>query len=310
MSNRRCPTCGEEYSDTYRTCPFCEEEAAIQRGHPPRRRGGHRVETRKQVNSGAGGIMLLLCAVIIIGVVGYVAFGDNVADAVGIRTDPDPIGTHVNQPPSTPDDSNDAPDTPDTTPDDTTPEGPAVTDPGSDTNVSDEPPAPPTEPVPLALNQTNITIRVGDKGRLDFTGGTGEVSWTSSNDQIASVEGGTITGLAGGTVTITAASGEETATCQVKVEGDAWVNPNPSSYQLSKSDFTLNSSEKSWQLKIKRDDGKWEIMGAAEGVVWSSANTSVATISDTGLVTRAGKGMTTITATVDGVTMECIVRMS
>ena len=34
MSNRRCPKCGEEYSDTYRSCPFCEEEAAIRRGRP------------------------------------------------------------------------------------------------------------------------------------------------------------------------------------------------------------------------------------------------------------------------------------
>ena len=305
MSNRRCPNCGEEYSDTYRICPFCEEEAAIKRGHPPRRRGGHRAETRKQTNSGAGGVMLLLCAVIIIGVLGYVVFGDDVADAVGIRTDSDPIssGTQVDPPPSTPGG-------PDTTPDDTAPEGPAVTDPGPDTNTPDDLPAQPTDPVPLTLNQTNITIRVGDKGRLDFTGGTGEVSWTSSNDQIATVEGGTITGLAGGTVTITAVSGEETATCQVKVEGDAWVDPNPSSYQLSKSDFTLSSSENSWQLKIKKDNGKWEIMGAAEGVVWASANTSVATISDTGLVTKTGKGMTTVTATVNGVTMECIVRMS
>ena len=32
MNNRQCPKCGEEYSDTYRTCPFCEEEAAIRRG--------------------------------------------------------------------------------------------------------------------------------------------------------------------------------------------------------------------------------------------------------------------------------------
>ena len=47
MSNRHCPTCGEEYSDTYRTCPFCEEEAAIRRGKPLRRRGGKRVEKRQ-----------------------------------------------------------------------------------------------------------------------------------------------------------------------------------------------------------------------------------------------------------------------
>lgn len=294
MSNRRCPTCGEEYSDTYRTCPFCEEEAAIKRGHPPRRRGGRRTEKRQPSSGGAGGVMLLICAVIIIGVVGYVFFGDNVADAVGIRSDPQPSASQADPPPAQ---------------DPVTPEDDAhANEPAPDS--SSEPPAPSVEPVPLALNQSNITIRVGDKGRLDFTGGTGEVTWTSSNDQIASVEGGTITGIAGGAVTITAASGEETATCQVKVEGDPWVNPNASSYRLSKEDFTLSSGEDSWQLKIKRDSGEWEILGAADGVTWASANTSVATISETGLVSRAGKGMTTISATVDGVTMECIVRMS
>ncbi len=90
MSNRRCPTCGEEYSDTYRSCPFCEEEEAIKRGRPPRRQGGHRTEQRKVSNGGAGGVMLLLCAVVIIGVLAYVFFGEDVADAVGIRTDPQP----------------------------------------------------------------------------------------------------------------------------------------------------------------------------------------------------------------------------
>ncbi len=100
MSNRHCPACGEDYSDTYRSCPFCEEEAAIKRGHPPRRRGGRRTEKRKQTNSGAGGVMLLLCALIIVGVVGYVFFGDDVADAVGIRTDPKPDADQVEPPPA------------------------------------------------------------------------------------------------------------------------------------------------------------------------------------------------------------------
>ena len=26
MAMKRCPVCGERYSDTYRHCPFCEEE--------------------------------------------------------------------------------------------------------------------------------------------------------------------------------------------------------------------------------------------------------------------------------------------
>ena len=38
MGNRVCPQCGQEYSDTYRKCPFCEEEEAEKRGKPLRRR--------------------------------------------------------------------------------------------------------------------------------------------------------------------------------------------------------------------------------------------------------------------------------
>lgn len=291
MSNRRCPACGEEYSDTYRTCPFCEEEAAIKRGHPPRRRGGRRTEKRKPGSGGAGGVMLLLCVLIIAGVVAYVFFGDNVADAVGIRTDPKPNAGETD-PASSP-----AP----SAPEDTAPGGdePAVTDPAPDT--SSQPPAPPADPVPLALNQSKITIRVGDKGRLDFTGGTGEVTWTSSNDQIASVEGGTITGLAGGTVTITAASGEETAACEVKVEGEPWVNPNVdvSNIRLNKDDFTFGKDEVSPKLKVKGTDSP---------VTWASNNTDVATVDGDGVVKWVGKGTTTVTATVDGITLECIVR--
>lgn len=52
------------------------------------------------------------------------------------------------------------------------------------------------------------------------------------------MEGGAVTGKAGGTVTITASSGEESVTCQVKVEGEPWVNPNASSFKLSKEDFS------------------------------------------------------------------------
>lgn len=32
MAMKRCPICGEKYSDTYKSCPFCEEEEALQSG--------------------------------------------------------------------------------------------------------------------------------------------------------------------------------------------------------------------------------------------------------------------------------------
>ena len=69
MATHRCPKCGEEYSDTYRSCPFCEEEDAIKHGRPLRRRGGRRLEKRPSGSGGAGGIMLLLMCVIILCVV-------------------------------------------------------------------------------------------------------------------------------------------------------------------------------------------------------------------------------------------------
>lgn len=306
MSNRHCPKCGEDYSDTYRTCPFCEEEAAIKRGKPLRRRSGKRVEKRQRGGSGgAGGVLLLLTGVIILGVVGYVFFGEQVADAMGIRTD---AGQEDLQEPPVPDGSGGEPDgagepaIPDGP--DGEPDGagePAVTPPEGDAPDSGGAEPAPSEPDPepagpLALSQSSISIPAGETALLTASGGSGEVSWSTSNENIATVEGGSVTGKAGGTVTITAAAGEETAECRVTITGDPWVST--ANLSLNKTDFTFGSSEKV-TLKVKGTDSP---------VTWSSANTGVATVSDGGVVQWAGKGTTTVTASVDGQTLECIVR--
>ena len=266
MSNRRCPKCGEEYSDTYRTCPFCEEEKAIRQGHPPHRQGGKRLEKqRAKGGGGAGGVLLLLTVVIIAGALAYVFFGDRIADTMGIRSDPAELGF-------TNDDETDTP------PEDVTP--PADTQPVS----------------ALVMSQPAMTLAAGETALLTTSGGAGEVSWSSSNENIATLEGGSVTGKAGGTVTITAAAGEESAACTVTITGDPWVSS--AKLSLNKTDFTFGSSE-TLQLKVKGTDSP---------AVWSSANTAVATVSESGLVKWAGKGTTTVTATVDGQTLECIVR--
>ena len=149
------------------------------------------------------------------------------------------------------------------------------------------------------LSQPAFTIRAGETARLTASGGSGAVSWTSSNPGIATVDSGAVTGVAGGTVTITAASGEETAVCQVTVEGDPWVNPNAANIRLNKTDFTLYAKDPDVTMKVKGTDSP---------VVWASGNTGVVTIDANGVVKWVGKGNTTITATVDGVTLECIVR--
>ena len=35
MAMIRCPVCGEKYSDTYRHCPFCEEDEALTQALKP-----------------------------------------------------------------------------------------------------------------------------------------------------------------------------------------------------------------------------------------------------------------------------------
>jgi len=280
MSNQRCPVCGEEYSDTYKRCPFCEEEAAIQQGRPPRRRG-KRLEKRKR-SGGAGGVMLLLTVVIIVGVVGYVFFGDQIAALVGIRTEQNDAGQ---------------------TGSDDREQQPVPPAPGGDQDqegdaTGSQEPTVPAEPAgPLTLDQSAITIPAGEKALITAAGGTGEITWSTSNENIATVDGGSVTGVAGGTVTITAAAGEETVSCTVKVTGDPWVST--ASLSLNKTDFTLPSNDPPVQMKVKGTDSP---------VTWASSNTSVVTISESGVVTRAGKGTTTITATVDGQVLECIVR--
>lgn len=296
MGNRHCPKCGEDYSDTYRTCPFCEEEEAIRKGRPLRRRGGRRVEKRQRgAAGGAGGVMMLLTGVIILGVLAFVFFGDQIAGTIGIRTDADVVGEDANPEEQTPPAETDSP---------TGTDAPAQADPPADSVPADgagdspDAPADPAVPAePLSLSQSSMTIAAGETARLTATGGGGDIIWTTSNENVAAVDGGSVTGKAGGTATITAASGAETASCAVTITGTPYVsNANLS---LNKTDFTFRSGDPDVTLKVK---------GTENPAAWASANTSVATVSESGVVKWAGKGTTTVTATVDGQVLECIVR--
>lgn len=294
---RRCPRCGEEYSDTYKRCPFCEEEDAIRAGKPLRRRSGKRLETGRR-RGGVGGVMLLVCGVIIVLVLVYVFFGDQAQDALGIRTEQDAGISAAGD--ASPDTGADAGTEANSGGDVITIGGDGQETGGvpDDTEQTQEPAADDTPAEPLALSQSSIAINAGDTARLTVSGGAGDVTWTSSNDQIATVDGeGAVTGVAGGKVTVTAACGGESASCEVTVAGDAWVST--ASLSLNKTDFTLPEGDPDVQMRVSGTDSP---------VTWTSGDTDVVTVSGDGVVTRVGRGKTEITASVDGQTLTCTVR--
>ena len=76
MAMKRCPVCGEKYSDTYRTCPFCEEEEALRSERPVRRRGGKRSAARE--DPGILTPMLVIVIVILAMTLAWLFFGDQI----------------------------------------------------------------------------------------------------------------------------------------------------------------------------------------------------------------------------------------
>lgn len=160
---------------------------------------------------------------------------------------------------------------------------------------------------PLTLSQHEMTVTAGSTVKLVPSGDFDTLTWTSSDEAVATVELGTVTGRAAGTVTITASNGVLAAACEVTVQ-EAPKPANLFDLALNTTDFTIRRGDPTTVQMLVRIKGTRELY---EGeVTWSSANEKVATVSETGEVKRVGKGTTTITAEADGQTLECIVRIS
>ena len=120
------------------------------------------------------------------------------------------------------------------------------------------------------------------------------ISWSSSDNTIGTVNGsGLVTGVAAGSVTITATSEGKSGTASVTVAGapvaSVTVTPASASVQAGQTQ----------QLTAMLKDANGNIL-TGRTVTWSSNNTSVATVSSSGLVTAKVAGSATITATSEG----------
>ena len=162
----------------------------------------------------------------------------------------------------------------------------------------------------VSLNKTSLDLEVGDSFTLEASvlpddATDKNVSWSSSDENIATVNNGVVTAKNIGTATITVTSrdGEHTATCAITVT------------QKEVSVIGVSLSTKSLELSV----GDSETLVATvlptnatnKAVTWSTTNSGVATVVD-GVVTAVGEGEAIITVkTVDGEYLDyCIVKVS
>lgn len=222
MAMKTCPVCGEKYSDTYRSCPFCEEEKNFRRGKGTKRKGGHRVrQGGPSLLSPVLVIAILLMAVLLI----YLLFGKAIGEKLGWGQDPagsEPSGAVSSQGSS------------------------GASSSGEEPVVDPEPAGLTYEaalalPDGLTLSKTDYSTNVGDPDvTLSVSGGSGSYTWLSENDAIATVsESGTVTAAANGTVNILVTDGDQKAVCIVRVKGGSApvtpttpVDPAPSGGSL------------------------------------------------------------------------------
>lgn len=145
-------------------------------------------------------------------------------------------------------------------------------------------------PASITLNDTSLTLNLVDKKTATLTatltgknGGTvdpNSVTWSSSDESVATVSGGAVTAVGVGTTTITASVGSVTATCAVTVEN---TTNTGGAVTLEYGDSTA--------LSVTDQDGT---------VTWSSSDTGVATVDSDGQVTAVGVGTATVTAVETG----------
>ncbi len=138
-----------------------------------------------------------------------------------------------------------------------------------------------------------VTVNVGQEKTLSYTiapsnATNKKVTWTSSATATVTVDNGKITGKTAGTATITAATEDGGFSCAWKVTvvpdpNDIIISGTPKTTIYAGDIFTLTASV--------------EPAGAAQTVGWSSSDSKVAAISDTGVVTAVTAGDVTFTAT-------------
>ena len=242
MAMKRCPVCGEKYSDTYRDCPFCEEEEALREGAKLRR--GRRAAPRSRQFSLVTPTLIVLIFMMA-GLLVYLLYGDQLKEKFRKGgedvTPPTEDVTPVKPQPTEPDVTEPEPgDTPDSEPG-TMPEAP------SDTTTTTDYGNMMALPSGLKLSTEDFTLRsVGETATIKASGGSGSYTWASEDEGVASVDqNGKVTAISKGTIKVVVSDGSKKGVCIVRcnVSGSAVTTPTTPSTTPTASGLKAGSAK-------------------------------------------------------------------
>jgi uncharacterized protein YjdB len=290
MAMKTCPTCGEKYSDSYKHCPFCEEEENLRASGNKKRKGGHRVSTSRGPSFLSPVLIILI--ILMAGVMVYLLFGDQLVEKLHLTDVP---GISASSSSETAKSSASA----SKSGADKSTAAKSDSSDGADSASSDVKNLPET----LSLSLKDFTMNVGDAPvKITASGGSGSFTWSSDNKDVATVDkNGNVTAVASGSANIYASDGNGKGVCIVRVKGSGTPNKGGSTEKaaLSTTDATVKTGE-SFALKVT---------GGSSDVKWSVEDSSIATVDGSGKVKGVAAGKTNVTAEVDGEKLVCVVRV-
>jgi len=140
----------------------------------------------------------------------------------------------------------------------------------------------------IAISSEKETLYVGESKQLKSNAGKKDVvTWSSSNEAVATVENGKVTAVGAGKATVCVEREGATDTCEVTVKETA-----------------ISIGEDTIELRTKGTDKTYtlgyEVIGRKSTVNWTTSDKKIATVSK-GKVTAKKAGTVTITATANGV---------
>ena len=298
MSLIKCPKCGEMFSDSYKTCPFCEEDEAYYSGKLRKSRGRRAAESSRRKAPSVLGPVAIVVLILLAALVVWLIFGDQIKEAI-------------------------------------TGEKPPVTDvdkPGGTIDKPDDTPVTPT----IFMNRAVLVLNVGEKDDLKVNGTEDTAEWSSSAPTVASVNSaGEVTALTKGNAVITATVNGESVTCTVTVkdESDApddnttTPNPNdntstnkPSTGSVDVSKLRLKSVYDTYinpvdgafdiSMSLKEPASQFTVEGTTMTATWSGGSSSIATVTSDGTIKPIGRGTTTLTIKIGSTEISCTVRVT